>query len=70
MGLKNNPRLYLKNRADRMVRLINVNAPVIIIENEFRLIEDAMKALRDKEGDTRGVLSSEIDMPMINKELQ
>jgi len=56
LTMMDHPRVYLKNRANRLARLAELNAPAVVIENEFRLVEQAMAALRVKEGDTRGQL--------------
>lgn len=45
LTLADNPRLYLKNRSQRMVRLIELDAPFVVIEGEFKLIAQAMNAL-------------------------
>jgi hypothetical protein len=53
--LADQPRKFLKSRAARLVRLIELDAPAIVIEGEFRLIEQAMVAFREKEGDKRAM---------------
>jgi len=49
LTLQDVPRLYLKNRAARMIRLVELDAELNIIENEYWLITAAMVALRAKE---------------------
>lgn len=51
--LKDHPRKFLRSRAARLVRLLDMDAPTVIVEGEFRLIEQAMVALRELEGDKR-----------------
>ena len=57
--LADDPRAYLSRRAARLVLLIDLKVPTIIVENEFRLIEQAMVAMRRLEGDKR----SDLDRP-------
>jgi DNA-directed RNA polymerase beta' subunit len=48
--LADHPDIYVKNRAARLSRLVELSAPMVAIENEFKLLTAAMEALRAKEG--------------------
>ncbi len=50
-SLQENPKLYLKNRAERLVRLVELDAPQMIIENEVKLVNRALEAYYTKMAD-------------------
>jgi DNA-directed RNA polymerase beta' subunit len=42
----NEARRRLRTRADRLIRLIDLDAPAIIVENEIKLVEQAIAWVR------------------------
>lgn len=57
--LASNPRLYLRNRANRLERLCTLDAPAVVLNAEVRLIDQANDVLLRKEApDLLTVLAS------------
>jgi len=59
--LADNPQIYIKNRAARLARLVELKAPDIIIEAEFKMLEDAMVAYRKQAGYDKDVLLNSLN---------
>lgn len=49
MPLADDPRLYIRNRALRLLRLIELDAPLNIIHSEIQLLRQALEAFEKAE---------------------
>ncbi len=45
--LQENPKLYVRTRSERLIKLVELDAPYPVIENELKLVMDAIYAYHD-----------------------